>query len=179
MNTANEGRISPDRAREVIADAMLDYAKAGKVSLMDIELLQRTVVSPARPWMGQKEFMQRQERWGAEEISDERMRGRIEGQLQAFEMYLLRLTGMGLSHERIIEMLGNDIKSHEMMADYAADKQERKQGQAVCAAPECAHPLSEHDSDGCNHPLPREDWCETAADPTVYCGCTAPGGRAS
>ncbi len=127
MSTAKEGDISPDRARQVIADAMLDYAKAGKVSLMDIELLQRTVVSPARPWMGHKEWMQRSERWSAEEISDERMRGRIEGQLQAYEMYLLRLTGMGLSHERIIEMLGDDIKSHEMLADYAAEKAQRKQ----------------------------------------------------
>lgn len=128
----NKGQISPERARQVIADAMLDYAKAGKVSLLDIELLQRTVVSPARPYMSQKEWMQRQERWMSrpEGISDERMLGRIEGQLMAYEMYLLRLTGMSLSHEKVIEMLGADISQHEMLADYASDKLERKQAPA-------------------------------------------------
>lgn len=36
----------------------------------------------------------------------------------------------------------------------------------------CAHPLSEHDENGCAHKLPREDWCESDTDPDVYCPCT-------
>lgn len=51
---------------------------------------------------------------------------------------------------------------------------------ALCVGdPDCTHPLSEHDKNGCAHKLPREDWFDNDDTTTddIYCSCTTPNGK--
>lgn len=112
-----ESEINAGRAIQVITDAMLAWSQAGNVALLDIKPLMDTVLRNA-PHMTSLEWQQRALRWNAK-LSPDRRLGRIEGQLMAAEMYLLRLTGLGMSRERVIDMLADDIRTLEMLIEHA------------------------------------------------------------
>lgn len=103
--------ISKDRAMRVITEAMLAWSQAGNVNLLDVKPLMYTVLRNA-PYMTSLEWQQRSARWNAK-LSDERRLGRLEGMLMSAEMYLHRLTGLGMSRERCIELLADDIRMLE------------------------------------------------------------------
>jgi hypothetical protein len=81
-----------------------------------------TLVRKVQPFMSELEWQKRAAHWSGEELSDERMLGRIEGQLMAAETCLLRLTGTSLSVSRVTEMLGSDIETFPMLIEYLQEK---------------------------------------------------------
>lgn len=76
------------------------------------------LIRPSAAYLTEGEWLERQERWH-DVITDQRKLGRIEGQQQAHEMYLLRATGLNLSYERIKQMLSADVIQGDWVVDEA------------------------------------------------------------
>lgn len=136
--------MTRERALELVSRALSAYTQGGGAVELDeittvINVIKRGVTSV----MTQGEWLRRRERWRREQLSADRQRGRIEGQLMTVELYLLRLTEMGLSRERIIEMLNDDMIGYDQLTAYAAQRS-GEASQSPVTAGELFTPSSRH-----------------------------------